>query len=123
MADDFPPSASTGAFAHRGNLLSNSDVEQSLVEHLLKWKPYVQQHGLLLIELHTIDPNLVQINLGKTPCTAYDVTHGFSDQYIVEVAVFNRAVDRAGLRLSKNHYYRFPNSDLTTVTILSLIHI
>ena len=117
VADNFPPSASTGAFTHRGNLLSNSDVEQSLVEHLLKWKPYVQQHGLLLIELHTIDPNIVQLNLGNTPCTAYDVTHGFSDQYIVEVAVFNRAVDRAGLRLSKDHYYRFPNSDLTTVTI------
>ncbi len=117
VADHFPPSSSTGAFAHRGNLLSNGDVEQSLVEHLLKWKPYVQKHGLLLIELHTIDPNIVQLNLGKTPCTAYDVTHGFSDQYIVEVAVFNRAVKRAGLRLDNDHYYRFPNSDLTTVTI------
>ena len=49
--------------------------------------------------------------------TAYEATHGFSDQYIVEVAVFNRAIERAGLRLNNEHYYQFPNTDLTTVTI------
>ena len=109
--------ASTGAFAHRGQLLNNRDVEQSLVEHLLKWKPYIQNHGLLLIELHTIDPKTVSLNLGNTPCTAYDVTHGFSDQYIVEVEVFNNAIERAGLKIDKEHYYKFPNSDLSTVSI------
>ncbi len=109
--------SSTGAFAHRGQLLSNKDVEQSLVEHLLKWKPYVKKHGLLLIELHTIDPKKVSLNLGNTPCTAYDVTHGFSDQYIVEIEVFNKAVGRAGLKIDPKHYYKFPNSDLSTVSI------
>ena len=108
---------STGAFTHRGKLLQNKDVEQSLVEHLLKWKPYVEKHGLLLIELHTIDPKIVSLNLGKTPCTAYDVTHGFSDQYIVEVSVFNKAVERAGLAINKDHYFKFPNSELSTVSI------
>lgn len=113
----YPESNSTGAFAHRGALLNNGAVEQSLVEHFLKWKPYVQKHGLLLIELHTLDPNLVQLNLGKTPCTAYDVTHGFSDQYIVEVEVFNQAIERAGLSINKAHNYKYPNSELSTVTI------
>ncbi|MDJ0646507.1 MAG: class I SAM-dependent methyltransferase [Flavobacteriaceae bacterium] len=108
---------SSGAFAHRGVLLNNTDVEQSLVEHFLKWKPYIQKHGLLLIELHTIDPKTVSLNLGKTPCTAYDVTHGFSDQYIVEVEVFNKALERAGLGLNKEHYYKFPDSELSTVSI------
>ena len=84
--------SSTGAFSHRGLLLKNSDVEQSLVEHFQKWKPFIEKHGLLLIELHTIDPATVSLNLGKTPCTAYDVTHGFSDQYIVEIEVFENAV-------------------------------
>ena len=109
--------SSTGAFVHRSELLHNTDVEQSLVEHLLKWKPYIEKHGLLVIELHTIDPKTVRKNLGKTPCTAYDVTHGFSDQYIVEVEVFNEAVKRSGLRIDTNHYYRFPNSELSTVSI------
>jgi len=108
---------STGAFASKGKFLHNIDVEKSLVEHLKKWKPYVDKFGLLLIELHTLSPNLVKVNLGKTPCTAYDITHGFSDQYIVEVDVFNEAIERAGLTIDKNHYYKFPNSKLSTVSI------
>ena len=108
---------STGAFAHRGELLNNKDVEQSLVEHLLKWKPYIEKHGLLLIELHTIPPKIVSLNLGNTPCTAYDVTHGFSDQYIVEIEVFNTAIERAGLHIDEEHYYKFPNANLATVSI------
>lgn len=108
---------STGAFASRGKLLHNIDVEQSLVEHLKKWKPYIEKYGLLLIELHTLSPELVSLNLGKTPCTAYDVTHGFSDQYIVEIEVFNEAVKRTGLKIDNNYYYKFPNSELATVSI------
>jgi SAM-dependent methyltransferase len=108
---------STGAFASQGKFLQNIDVEKSLVEHLKKWKPYVGKFGLLLIELHTLSPDLVSVNLGKTPCTAYDITHGFSDQYIVEVDVFNEAIERAGLTIDKNHYYKFPNSELSTVSI------
>jgi hypothetical protein len=108
---------STGAFATRGKFLHNIDVEKSLVEHLKKWKPYVEKYGLLLIELHTLSPDLVSVNLGKTPCTAYDITHGLSDQYIVEIDVFNEAVERTGLKINKNHYYKFPNSELSTVSI------
>lgn len=108
---------STGAFATKGKFLHNSDVEQSLVEHLKKWKPYVTTYGLLLIELHTLNPNTVSANIGKTPCTAYDVTHGLSDQYIVEIEVFKEAVERAGLTIDNNHYYKFPNSELSTVSI------
>lgn len=108
---------STGAFSDRGTWISNHDVEQSLVEHFSKWKPYIEKHGLLLIELHTIDPKVVSLNLGRTPCTAYDVTHGFSDQYIVEIEVFNNAVKKAGLQIDNDQYYKFPDSELSTVSI------
>ncbi|WP_430410777.1 class I SAM-dependent methyltransferase [Kordia sp.] len=108
---------STGAFAHRGTLLHNSDVAQSLIEHFQKWKPYIQHHGLLFIELHTVSPNVVSLNLGKTPCTAYDVTHGFSDQYIVELDVFLDAIAKAGITIDPTHSYRFPSDQISTVSI------
>jgi len=108
---------STGAFSHRGKLLHNKDVAQSLVEHFEKWKPYIQQHGLLLIELHTVAPNVVAINLGNTPCTAYDVTHGFSDQYIVALDVFLEAISLAGITIDPTHSYCFPNSEISTISI------
>ncbi|QHI37368.1 hypothetical protein IMCC3317_27470 [Kordia antarctica] len=108
---------STGAFAHRGKQLHNTDVSQSLVEHFQKWKPYIQQHGLLFIELHTVSPTTVSLNLGRTPCTAYDVTHGFSDQYIVELNVFLEAIVKAGLSVDPTHSYRFPTEEISTVSI------
>jgi hypothetical protein len=108
---------STGAFSHRGKQLHNSDVAQSLIEHFQKWKPYIQKHGLLFIELHTVAPSVVAANLGKTPCTAYDVTHGFSDQYIVELDIFLDAIKKAGISINPTHSYRFPSDEIATISI------
>lgn len=110
-------SSSTGAFSFRGKRLSNNDVEQNLLNHLKKWAPYVEKFGLLLIELHTIAPDLTAKNLGNTPATAYDATHGFSDQYIVEVEVFHRICQETGLVPDKTLFKKFPNNELATVSI------
>ena len=114
-------SSSTGAFAHRGKWISNNDVEQNLKEHFQKWMPYVKKHGLLLIELHTVDPSLVSENMGRTAATAYDGTHGFSDQYIVELMVFQKIAKAAGLKHVPKYSFKFPNSDLATVSINLLV--
>lgn len=110
-------SSSTGAFAYRGKRISNNLVEDNLLEHLEKWSPYVQKFGLLLIELHTINPKLTAANIGKTPATAYDATHGFSDQYIVEIDVFNKIAAEAGLFPDTSVFKRFPDNDTATVSI------
>jgi hypothetical protein len=110
-------SKSTGAFAYRGKRISNNLVEDNLLEHLQKWSPYVRKFGLLLIELHTISPKLTALNLGKTPATAYDATHGFSDQYIVEIDVFNSIAAEAGLFPDPSISRRFPDADTATVSI------
>ena len=110
-------SASTGAFAFRGKRLSNVEVEDNLREHLQKWTPYVQKFGLLVIELHTISPSLTAQNIGKTAATAYDATHGFSDQYIVEIDVFHKVAAEAGLQSVEKYFHKFPNSDLATVSV------
>lgn len=110
-------STSTGAFAFRGKRLSNKDVEQNLQNHLKKWTPYVEKFGLLLIELHTLSPEITSKNLGLTAATAYDATHGFSDQYIVEVDVFHRICKESGLEPDTNLFKKFPDSELATVSI------
>lgn len=110
-------SSSTGAFAHRGKRISNDSVEDNLLLHLQKWSPYVNKFGLLLIELHTIAPSLTALHLGKTAATAYDATHGFSDQYIVEIAVFNKIASEAGLFPDPEVFRRFPDADIATVSI------
>ncbi|MCY1240708.1 hypothetical protein D9M72_535650 [compost metagenome] len=110
-------SSSTGAFAYRGKRISNNLVEDNLLEHLKKWSPYVKKFGLLLIELHTINPALAAKNIGKTAATAYDATHGFSDQYIVEIDVFNKIAAEAQLFPDKAIFRRFPDADIATVSI------
>jgi hypothetical protein len=110
-------SNSTGAFVYRGRRLPNAEVEDNLREHFQKWAPYVSRFGLLLIELHTIPPALTAANLGKTAATAYDATHGFSDQYIVEIDVFKSVAEEAGLTPSEKHATRFPDSDWATVSV------
>lgn len=110
-------SDSTGAFAFRGKLLSNNSVAVNLLEHFEKWAKYVQKFGLLLIELHTVNPAIVARNIGKTAATAYDVTHGLSDQYIIEINEFLKIVGKVGLESDSRFFQRFPNTDFATVSI------
>ncbi len=110
-------STSTGAFAHRGVHISNNDVEDNLLEHFMKWSPYVRKFGLLIIELHTVAPVLTAQNLGKTAATAYDATHGFSDQFIVEIEVLQKIAAEAGLHSDIDYFKKYPETDYATVSI------
>ncbi|HMG14597.1 MAG TPA: class I SAM-dependent methyltransferase [Saprospiraceae bacterium] len=110
-------SSSTGAFAYKGKRINNNLVEDNLLAHFKKWAPYIDKFGLLVIELHTLDPLLASKNLGKTAVTAYDGTHGFSDQYIVEIAVFHKIAIEAGLKITDKYLHKFPDSELATVSI------
>jgi len=110
-------SEATGAYAFNGKRINNNLVEDSFVEHLKKWKPYVKKFGLLIIELHTTDPALASLHLGETPVTAYNATHGFSDQYILELAVFHRLVKEAKLFVDPAYFSKYPDKDWATVSI------
>jgi SAM-dependent methyltransferase len=87
----------TGVFAHLGDEIPADELEENLVRHLRRWAPYVGRFGLLMIELHTLPPEEAAANLDKSPAVAYDGTHGFSDQYLVELPVFLACAKEAGL--------------------------
>ncbi|MBW1297436.1 class I SAM-dependent methyltransferase [Aquimarina litoralis] len=111
------PSSSSGAFAYRGKLLSNNDVERNLKDHFKKWEPHIAKFGLIVIELHTIPPEITAQHIGSTAATAYDATHGFSDQYILEISSFLKIINEVGLKSNQDYFSKFPNSDLATVSI------
>jgi murein DD-endopeptidase MepM/ murein hydrolase activator NlpD/Zn-dependent protease len=110
-------SASTGAFAHRGRSLDNRDVEQSLVDHFRRWARHTGRFGLLVLELHTIPPETAAANADRTLAPLYDATHGFSDQYTVELPVFLAAAGEAGLTADERLRVTFPAGDLATISI------
>jgi hypothetical protein len=108
---------SSGAFAHLGEEIPCDELEENLTRHLRRWAPYVGRFGLLALELHTLAPELVAANLSRTPAVAYDGTHGFSDQYLVELPVFLDAAKEAGLKADPRFQAKFPPSELATVSI------
>jgi hypothetical protein len=108
---------SSGAFAHLGEEIPGDELEENLTRHLRRWAPYVGRFGLLALELHTLPPDLAAANLSKTPAVAYDGTHGFSDQYLVELSVFLNAAQEAGLKADPRFQAKFPPSELATVSI------
>jgi hypothetical protein len=107
----------TGAFAHLGAEIAADELEENLVRHLRRWAPYIGRFGLLVLELHTLPPPLAAANLDRTPAVAYDGTHGFSDQYLVELSVFLDAAREAGLQADERFQARFPPSELATVSL------
>jgi len=106
----------TGAFCYKGNLVNNTQIINNLIEHFTNWKKHVNKHGLIILELHTICPELIRDNIGSTIACAYDTTHGFSDQYLIEYDVFIKCVEYAGLRL-ENDSILFPNKNIPTISI------
>jgi hypothetical protein len=84
---------------------------------LRRWAPYVGRFGLLVLELHTLPPELAAANLRQTPVVAYDGTHGFSDQYLVELPIFLECAREAGLQADERYQAKFPASELATVSV------
>ena len=109
--------SSTGAFCHLGQEIAPDELEENLVRHLRRWAPYVGRFGLLVLELHTLPPELTAANLERTPAVAYDGTHGYSDQYLVELPIFLECAQEAGLQADARYQCRFPASDLATVSL------
>jgi hypothetical protein len=108
---------SSGAFAYFGEQILADEMEENLVRHLRRWGPYVSRYGLLVLELHTLPPELTAANLGRTPAVAYDGTQGFSDQYLVELPIFLDCAREAGLHADERYQFKFPASELATVSI------
>lgn len=117
LTEKLETTSSTGAYSHKGVRLHNNLVVESLKQHFNKWKPFVSRFGLLLIELHTSKPELVAENLGKTAATAYDATHGYSDQYIIELDEYMKAMKSIGLVSNEKTFKKFPDSELATVSV------
>jgi hypothetical protein len=110
-------SRSTGAFAYLGEEVLPDEQEENLVRHLRRWAPYIGRFGLIALELHTLPPELAAANLHKTSAVAYDGTHGFSDQYLIELPIFLDCAREAGLHADSRFQAAFPPSDLATISI------
>ena len=97
LADWKPLSQSPFTLPH-GSLIRSRDMECNLIELFENWAPLTKKHGMVVIEAHTVDPELVSNHVGQNIITCIDATHGYSNQYLIESEVFERAAQAAGYK-------------------------
>ncbi|MEW6364711.1 MAG: hypothetical protein AB1714_08735 [Acidobacteriota bacterium] len=95
------PESSSACVGDDGRPIAPSDLARNLVEHFARWRPYRCKHAMVVIEAHTVEPEIAAPHAGSTIATALDITHGYSGQLLVEIDVYNRAANAAGLRVSR----------------------
>lgn len=102
--------APTGTYVDEdGAPIPAAHLEQNLVEHLARWRPLAERHGLVIFESHTVEPRIAARHVAQLHSIAFDTYHGYSNQYCVEFEVFMRAAAKAGLRASSHHQLRYPS--------------
>jgi hypothetical protein len=106
-----------GAFAFKGKWIKGNEVFNDFINHISKWKPYIKNYGLILLELHTIDAISSQKTLGQNASTAYDATHGFSDQYIIDFNSFEFGINYTGLKIDKFNSICFPDNKNPSISL------
>ena len=101
---------SSGAYVDEsGELIPNDLLENDLVQFLTLWRPYVGDHGLILLEAHCVDPRVASHYPGEIHNIVFDTYHGFSRQYPIDFEVFINATQRAGYRPALYHQKRYPS--------------
>lgn len=92
-------------------LIGLDSVETSYFFHFSKWKKYIKNFGLAVIELHNIKDACIY----STPSIAYEIFHLLSGQYIIEYENFNLLTYRAGWE--KQNAIVLPNIDQANISI------
>lgn len=77
--------------------LTSFQVEGDLSEFFQRWKPFLQRHGMVCAEAHTVSEEVVMKNSMRSLQPCLDLTHTYSRQLLVEAPVFWRCAERAGL--------------------------
>ncbi len=93
-----PSTTTTACSDNKGQPIPGGDLEQNLLEFFQAWKPYLGGHGFLVVEAHTVPPEVARRHVGRTLAPVLDYTHALSGQLLVEADVFRQCAREAGLR-------------------------
>ena len=100
-----------------GDLISDIDMFDDLVHHLTNWSSVISRHGLILLEVHSLNTNIISKYLNQSESFHFDLIQFFSSQYLVEADIFLIAAAKAGM-FSKIEFFQgyptiFPYTRIT----------
>jgi SAM-dependent methyltransferase len=107
--DTEAPGLATGIYLDAaGAPIANNEVERDLVAHLRRWARHVPRHGMVVLEAHCNDPEIVARHQGSMHGLAFDAHQAYSKQYPVEHPDFLECCRLAGLQPVGHAELRYP---------------
>lgn len=79
-----------------GRAVSGGELFSDLCAHFAAWRKLVGCHGMIVIEPHATPSVDAARNAGRSLATVLEITHGYSQQLLVEPALHLAAVAAAG---------------------------
>ena len=111
-----------GVYVDReGNSLPPAAVVQSLVEHLQGWSSIIGHHGLMMLEVHCLEPRTIARFMPQCESLHMDAYHRFSQQLLVEADRFIMAAAEVGLCPDWEFFKKYPNRHPYTRITLSYL--
>lgn len=86
-----------------GDLIEPGYMAQNLVEHFRAWLPWIRRHGMLVIEAHTVAPEVAAAHVGRHLMAYLDASHGFSRQNLMEAGRYRELAREAGFIALSSH--------------------
>ncbi len=86
-----------------GGLIEPRHMAQNLVEHFRGWLPWTRHHGMLVIEAHTVDPEVAAAHVGGHLMAYLDASHGFSRQNLMAAGEYRELAREAGFIALSSH--------------------
>jgi acyl transferase domain-containing protein/enoyl-CoA hydratase/carnithine racemase/SAM-dependent methyltransferase len=101
-----------------GNPIPSGEMIQSAVEHLRRWSQAVNEHGLVVLEVHCLPPEVTARYRDESENFHFDAYHALSHQYLLDAPTFLACAAEAGLFCSQGRVVGFPkNLPFTRITL------
>ena len=93
---------------HDGSAIPAASVFQSLVEYLRSWSSIVGRHGLVTLEVHSLEPQIVGRYIDKCENLYFDTLQRFSRQLLMTAEQYLLAAAEAGLFPRDDSFRSYP---------------
>jgi hypothetical protein len=77
--------------------MQSSEAIQNLVEHFSRWSHILNDHGLIVLEVHCLEPKLSGEYMDMCASLYFDACQAMSRQWLVEPHIWILAAAEAGL--------------------------
>lgn len=98
------------AVAEDGSAIAPDEIIGGLHEHLRRWARVSSRHGLLVLEVHSLDAESAGRYLDLSESLHFDALQAFSRQQLVEAADFLLTAAGAGLFAKSGCQRRYPRT-------------